>query len=258
MQDYYQNRKKREKKFSYRAFAQKAGFTSSGLYIDIVNKRTDIKSSFISKLSKGMEHNPKEEAYFEDMVLFNQAKNHNDKKKYFVRMMKFHNSKAYLVESSKYEFYSKWYYSAIRDMLGIGKYSDDYALIAKTMDPAIKPTEARKAIKLLLKLELIRCNDDGYYEVTENAITTGDEVASVVIKNFQKEMIQLAMDSLDKHHFTKRNISTITFNISEETFSTVQAELVSCRKRIANLVKHDKNMDRVYQLNLQLFPLTKI
>ncbi|MFH1761525.1 MAG: TIGR02147 family protein [bacterium] len=71
--DYYTEQKEINPSFSYRYFAQKAGYNSSGMYKDIVSGRTNIKPGFIAKLSKAIRHGKREEEYFETMVLFNQA-----------------------------------------------------------------------------------------------------------------------------------------------------------------------------------------
>ena len=256
--DYYTEQKEKNPAFSYRYFMQKAGYNSSGMYKDIVNGRTNIKPNFIMKLSKAMSHNRKEEEYFENMILFNQAKSNDEQKKYFERLMRFYNSKAYLVDANQYEFYSRWYYSAIRDLLAINDFKNDYRNIAQALNPRIRTEHAKKAIKILLKQGLIRKDKNGYYKAADKIITTGDEVKSLNVKNFQKSMIELAGEALDRHPANHRNISTVTFNISKGTFKTIEAELVSLRKRILNIVEKDADMDRVYQLNLQLFPLSKI
>lgn len=258
MHDYYIEQKAKNKAFSYRYFAQKAGYNSSGMYKDIVSGRTNITLGFIMKLSKAMGHNLKEEEYFESMVHFNQAKSIEEKKKYFGRMMRFYNSKAYRVDSSQYEFYSKWYYSAIRDLLAIGNFSDDYSKIARTLNPTIRAEQARKAVQILLELGLIKKDGNGYYKAADKIITTGDEVKSLNVKNFQLSMMELAKDALDRHPAAQRNISTVTFSISKETYGDIEAELVAFRKRILSMAEKSQNEDRVYQLNLQLFPLTQI
>lgn len=256
--DYYNEQKAKDKRFSYRYFAQKAGYNSSGMYKDIVSGRTNIRPSFITKLSKAMRHSRREEEYFESMVLFNQAEANDEKKKYFERMIRFYNSKAYIMDAAQYEFYSKWYYSAVRDLLAIKDFGDEFPKIAQALNPAIRTEQARKAVRLLKQLGLIVKNKQGYYKAVNKIISTGDEVKILNVKNFQKEMMDLAKEALDRHPHTQRNISTVTFSISKETFESVEAELVSCRKRILNLVEMSEKEDRVFQLNLQLFPLSKI
>lgn len=257
--DYYEEQKLlKPDVFSYRYFAKKAGYNSSGMYKDIVNKRTNIKPGFIMKLSKAIGHTTNEEEYFECMIYFNQAESIEEKNKYFERMMRFYNSKACIIDKKQYEFYSKWYYSAVRDLLSIGNFADDYIAIARSLNPKIRTDQAKKSIQLLCKLGLIEKNSQGYYKAVNQIISSGDEIASLHMKIFQSEMIALAREALDRHPVHLRNISTVTFSISKKDIARVNAEIDACRKRILRIVEKSENEDRLYQLNLQLFPLSQI
>jgi uncharacterized protein (TIGR02147 family) len=53
------------------------------------------------------------------------------------------------------------------------------------------------------------------------------------------------------------NLSSVTFSISTDDFAAVQDEIRRCRRRIMEIAKESEKPDRVFQLNTQLFPLTK-
>jgi uncharacterized protein (TIGR02147 family) len=258
LRDYYEEQKAKNPAFSYRYFARKAGFNSSGLYKDIVDGRTGITRSLILRFATAMKLSPKQQEYFETMVYFNEARTVEEKKLYFERLMKYHNSKAFRVDASQYEYYSKWYYIAIREILAIGNFKDDYAAIAQALNPTIRKEQAGKAIKVLKKLGLIQKDKSGYYKAVDKILTTGTEIKSLAIANFQKTMMDLAKDAIDRHSAQNRNISTVTFSVSKDTYNDIKAELDTCRKRILSMVERSENGDRVCQLNIQLFPLTKI
>ncbi|HUI92417.1 MAG TPA: TIGR02147 family protein [Chitinivibrionales bacterium] len=258
LREYYEEQKTKNPAFSYRYFARKAGFNSSGLYKDIVDGRTGITRSLILRFAIAMKLSPKQQEYFETMVYFNEAKTVEEKKLYFERLMKYHNSKAFRVDASQYEYYSRWYYIAVRELLAIGNFKDDYAAIAQALNPTIRQEHAKKAIEVLKKLGLIQKNKLGYYKAVEKILTTGPEIKSLSIANFQKNMMDMAKEALDRHPAEHRNISTVTFSVSQQTYNDIKAELDACRKRILGMVERSENEDRVCQLNMQLFPLTQI
>jgi uncharacterized protein (TIGR02147 family) len=258
LQAYYQHQKACNPAFSYRYFAQKAGFNSSGLYKDIVDGRTGITRSLILKFAHAMKLPSKQQEYFEILVYFNEAKTADEKTLYFERMMKFRNSKAFKVEKDQYDYYSKWYYIAVRELFSIGNFKDDYAAIARSLNPAIRKEEAEKAVEGLNKLGLVLKDEDGYYRVVDKILTSGSDNKSLIISNFQKAMIDIAREAIDRHPARHRDISTVTFSVSQKTYEDIKTELIACRKRILSMVERSENEDRVGQLNMQLFPLTKI
>jgi uncharacterized protein (TIGR02147 family) len=258
LKDYYDEQKAKTPAFSYRYFARKAGFNSSGLYKDIVDGRTGITRSLILRFATAMKLSAKQQEYFETMVYFNEAKTVEEKKLYFERLMKYHNSKAFKVDKSQYEYYSKWYYIAVRELLAIGSFKDDYAAIAQSLNPAIRREQAKKAIQVLKKLGLIAADRNGCYKVVDKILTTGSEVKSLAIANFQKTMMDMAKEAIDRHPPDLRSISTVTFSVPRGAYDDITAELVACRKRVLGMVERSENETMVCQLNMQLFPLTQI
>ena len=77
------------------------------------------------------------------------------------------------------------------------------------------------------------------------------------IRNFNRQMAQLAEKSLDSVPVNKRHASGITMGISEEGYHVLESEIEAFKERIVNIVNTDDKSEKVYQLNIQLFPLTK-
>jgi uncharacterized protein (TIGR02147 family) len=69
--------------------------------------------------------------------------------------------------------------------------------------------------------------------------------------------LKLASNALEQVSTPRRDISTLTAGVSEEGFNIIKKEIQLFRKRLVQLIDEDKNQDRVYQINFQLFPLTK-
>jgi uncharacterized protein (TIGR02147 family) len=88
-------------------------------------------------------------------------------------------------------------------------------------------------------------------------LSTGDQVKSVEVANFQLQTIDLAKSAISDIPSNQRDISTLTLSISEEGFKKITGILRTTRKEILKVAQNDSNEDRVYQMNIQLFPLTK-
>ena len=77
------------------------------------------------------------------------------------------------------------------------------------------------------------------------------------MKAMQKQVAQLAADALDSVPAKERDISGFTFRINEKTFERLVNEIKLFRERVKEIVSEDDGCNRVYRLNLQLFPLSE-
>jgi uncharacterized protein (TIGR02147 family) len=162
------------------------------------------------------------------------------------------------VDAEKYEYFSKWYYVAIRELLAYHRFEGDYKTLAEKLNPPISEAKAIKAVDLLLRLGLIRKNNDGSHEQTDQFITTGESWNSIAIENFQKEMLRLAEESITKIPKKDRETSTITVSVSRKCFEAMKDRLREIRKELLEMARIERNPEGVFQVNFQIFPLTTI
>ena len=120
-----------------------------------------------------------------------------------------------------------------------------------------KCAQAQKALKLLLRLGLIRKDKSGRYELTEKFVTTGEEWKSLAIQNIQREFLRLGLEALDRFTRDDRDISMLTLSASKETIEAIGDRLRDVRKEIMDMVSADEKTDGVFQVNFQVFPLSK-
>jgi uncharacterized protein (TIGR02147 family) len=125
----------------------------------------------------------------------------------------------------------------------------------------IKEDDLRKALELLFKNgSLVRDEQTG--EVKKGIATTPnqDEIPTEMIRKLQAELIYMGMESLLYGKPQDREFGSLTVCLTEGEFEKLKFELRHLRKRIYrdSLVAREKEKgDRVFQMNIQLFPLTK-
>ncbi len=120
--DYYEEKKSKNPNFSYQYLADKAGFKNRGFIYNIINGNKNVSKSNCFKISYALEHNKYEAEYFENLVAFYQAKNLKEINYFFDKINQIKNrgkgyTKTQLIRQDQYEFYSKWYHSAIRSII---------------------------------------------------------------------------------------------------------------------------------------------
>jgi uncharacterized protein (TIGR02147 family) len=69
-------------------------------------------------------------------------------------------------------------------------------------------------------------------------------------------MAHLAADAIDSCPAEERDISGVSIGISPIGFLETREELARCRQRLLEIAAQDKDSDRVYRVNLHLFPLS--
>lgn len=120
--------------------------------------------------------------------------------------------------------------------------------------------EVRRAFNRLMDSGLLSRNaDDGKVFKSKELVDDAQTVPSELVKKIQSELIYLGMESLFNDAPTDREFGAMTAAMTEEEFNRFKFELRQFRKKwqkeIAVNRKSTKG-ERVYQLNIQLFPLT--
>ena len=256
LKDLYEEKKKEFPFFSYRYIARKVGFSSAGFFINVVQRKRNISSEFIFKFAQVFKLKRAETEYFELLVRFDQAKNHDQKKYYFEKILASKKSKIKVTDTQHYEFYSRWYYTAVREVLNCCKFAGNYNELAKRVSPAITPAEAKKAVALLEKMGFIKKCDRGFYQLVDDIITTGYEAKSLAINNFLISTNELARQAIDRYPHEQRSMSTLTFSCSAEGYAQIDERLKRFRREILEIVRTDKDTDRVYHINFHVFPMS--
>ena len=255
LRDFYVQQKKTNAFFSYRYIGNKVGMDSSFL-IKVLQGHLHISEDRIDKFHKICAFNEKEAVYFEALVHFNKAKTEKESKLYFEKMLSVNKAKSDKLVESQYEFFQKWYYSAVWAFLDNAPFKGDLKDLGNMMSPAISLKETKQAIKLLEDLKLVSLGEDGAYKAVGLNLTTGKEWRSVAITQYQREMIKLAEESLERFRKEERDISTLTLNIPESAIPEIRELASEFRDSLKKLVNSYTETDRVYQMNIQLFPLT--
>jgi uncharacterized protein (TIGR02147 family) len=259
LRDYYENRKAVDRGFTVRYIAENVGFKSASFFCQLISGRSNMSPELACKFSKFIGFNKKESDYFETLVSYNQAKNHPQKKKLFEKLIGFKQSKIRTIDSDLYEFYDKWYYNAIRELLFFYPFSGNFQELAKILNPSISPAEAQKAVALLEQWGLVKKEASGRYVRSDNqSITTGMEAQSFYINNYQHAVLDLAKEALDRFPRDERSLSTLTISLSPGGYNKIESEVHLFRRRMLIIAEEDARENRVYQMNIQLFPMTNV
>lgn len=245
--------------FSLRKFSKEIGISSSGHIHNIVSGRISLSEKIARKLAQGFALSKLESKAFLDLVLLDNLPSGavKDDLKQKILDERLHRKKAKLKES-QYAYFTNWYYPVIREMVGLADFKLDPQWIASRLCGNVSTFEVRQALKILFSLGLIRSEGPAVVQ-SEPAVET-EEVTDVsaLIPQFHRTMMNKAQESLDHVSESLRDISAMTVTVGDEDLDQLKREVMEFRRNVFQKYGQARpTHKRIYQINLQMFPLTK-
>jgi uncharacterized protein (TIGR02147 family) len=259
LRDYCAWRKESDPEFSQRNFAREAGLplSSSSLLPAILKGRRNLSQSLRVKFGKALGLAERDYRYFDLLVQFNQAKGMAEKNFFFSQLAKFRSSRAHIVDATQYRFFSKWYYSAVRNFFGIEQKQRHPGIIATRIFPPVSPAQVEESIALLLELGLIRKTASGY-AVTDKHIYTEKDVQAMAARQHVQELTAMGMQVLESVPPEARQYNALMFSISGEGFKAIKDRIRSFQEELREIIDRDAKEDRIYTLTMQLYPNSRL
>jgi uncharacterized protein (TIGR02147 family) len=259
LKDFYLYKKRGSSVFSYRLFAKKAG-VPAGLFQDVIAGRRNLSEAAALKFATAMKFSQRETEYLLWLIRFDKAKNPDLKNEAFNEICKFRSqARMRFMDQEYYEFYSHWYNAAVRLLITLPNFIESPEWIAAQLQPKITKSEARRALELLEKLGLTERDARGALKMRDPLLSTDYELNSLAVRNYNKQMITLALEALDTIPRPQREISGLDCSVSKQGFQRIKDRIHRFKEDVLNIALEDKaDPEVIYQLNLQLFPLSKV
>ena len=257
--DYQKARHKIEPLFTGSGFSRLLGLPNTRSYFNDVIKGKVVSQTFVERFIQILNLRKEAAQFFRILVKFNQASNSDEREIYFEQLISLNRTPKKVLIEQAYIYYKHWYNSAIRALLDIIDFNGaDFTQLAKSLSPAITVKQARDAIKLMVRLELIAKNKQGFYRPTDKSISTPDFVKSDLIKQHQMQCLDIAKKRVIGDVDQNQIIATNTISISAKGLKRLQKQIHSFRSAVRSLVHKDEDKaEKVYQIALTFFPLSK-
>lgn len=257
LHDYYAYKKSTSAAFSLRFFAAKAGLSSHAHLKLVMDGKRNITKNTVVKIIQGLNLTDERAAYFENLVFFNQAKTDKEKAFYYGKLVKSTpGSRLHKMDQAQFRIFTEWYHSVIREMVELRGFNPAPEWISRRLGGTITPAQAAESLNLLSSLGLISRTANGYRQA-QSLITTDDEVNDLLVKQYHRQMLDLAKDSMEDVPAEKRDISAVTFAIQRKDFPALKKHLQLMRKELLDFSSEAGTGEDVVQVNIQLFPLTR-
>ncbi len=224
----------------------------------VIDGDRNLSMKSAEQFAQALDLGPSETSFFIDLVGFGQAASSIEKNHFLERIGSYRkHQKVKRLERSAFEYLSHWYYPAIRELAACESFTDDPDWIANRLVPKISTTQAKEALQVLLELGLLVRAPDGTLKQGHPSISTGNEMRSLAIGNFHRQMMDRAAAAIEDVPQRDREVSGVTVALSRQRFDALKKRIHELRAEILRLAEEESDADRVIQFNFQAFPLAK-
>lgn len=259
LSDFYNHRKDSKREYSYKMFCLKADISSPSHFKMIMDGSRNLTANTVPKYIKGLGLETKLDCgYFEALVRYNQEKDVEKKAAFFEDLLSLKSKKGLCpLEFYQFDFLSNWYNVAIYVMMDLSDFQSDINWIVSRLKKKVSKEHILSSLNTLTKLGLITKNSEGKFVQANGALSTPDEVRNLAIRHYHRDMLHLAMQSLDEDDLKSREFNGATLPIAKENLPLMKEKIRQFRKEMNELATNFDTKEEIYQLNIQFFPLTK-
>ena len=254
--DYYEERK-RSSVFAWQKFAQDAGFSSAVFLKYVCEGKKNLSVGSAGSVASAMGLAGYEQTYFVLMVSYAHAKSDKAKRAAFEErcaLAKAH--KMRVLGNDEFDYFKSWKNPVLRELAPHMPGAKPLEM-ARACSPSITAAEVTETLNFLVKLKLLKRDRDGNYHQTDKTITMGDmDVVPVAARELQRQMGEFAIKAIDLP-LSERTMSGFVLGLTERSYERIRKEMADFYRRVVAIATEDDETERVYRMNMQLFPLSK-
>ncbi|MFN7455457.1 MAG: TIGR02147 family protein [Pseudobdellovibrionaceae bacterium] len=249
--------------YSYAMFSAAANIKSPNYLKMIIEGRRNLSEEMIGKFAKAMGLMKEQGEEFRLMVLFGQTTDPAERNM-FLKQLNEHrvNSKlkAGEIDQKTWEKVPSWVAWILFTMIDQKGVKFQPERLRELLRGQATIDEIELALKSLLDSKEVVIAEDGTFKRSNQLMEDAAEIPVALVRKLQTELMYLGLESLFRDSATDREFGSLTLAMTRAEFEEVRFQLRQFRKKTQkeNAVKRaDGPGERVYQMNLQLFPVTE-
>lgn len=257
LRDAYEERRRVATYFSYRYIGNRVGMDSS--YVTrLFQKKVHLVEDQIPRFGRLLGLDERELEFFSCLVAFNKARTETEAQVLHERLSRLRGVGYVELSRDRREFFASWHAVAFRNLLDMRPFDGDFATLGASLHPPVDAGTARHDLDLLQRLGLVVRDESGRWTIPDVHLHSGFDHGDPAIRAFQDDTMELARRSLREDPPDTREIGTMTMNIGGEQLPALKGLVREFMENVARLVDDGSPSDRVYQLNVQLFPMSRL
>ena len=261
LRDFYEHQKSSRKGYSYRAFSKSAGFKSPNYLKLVIDGQRNISQEAVQKIIAVLKLSGAMAAYFDTLVKLNQASQDDERLQHFETLKKLiPAAKRRDLEATGLDYLSSWLHPVLREMTVLSDFRDDPYWIVRRIYGKASTEEISRSLNFLVQEGFVEKTREGRYAPKDNVVLSSDEIRSLAIRNYHRQMLDLARDSLDAQSMEEREFGALTVILAKEHLSELKERMKSFRQELhawALAKNQEIPGDQVIQVNSHMYSHTK-
>ncbi|MEZ4241655.1 MAG: TIGR02147 family protein [Myxococcota bacterium] len=257
--DWYAARKQADSRFSHRLFARRSGSPSPSLLAEVIAGKRNLSAERLEGFVQALSLTGSAAGFFRDLVALDQGATEAERTDAWARIAahrRFRSARP--IDGDAFAYLSTWSIAAIRELALRPDFRPEPEWIARTLTPRIPVAEARRGLEVLRALGMLAEGEDGRTVPTEASVATPHQVQGLAVHAYHRQMLELAREAIGAVSSRERHLVGVTVAVPESLVPALKAELDQLQERLLHLCdEHADRAERVYQLELCLFPLSR-
>ena len=256
--DYQEKRQAAEPTFTRTEFCVQLGFTKTRSYFNDIVQGRILSKKMIPRFIEVLNLKGAKALYFEAMVNMNQAKTEAARENALKEMLRINPEPGAILDKDSYTFFSNWYNTIIYTLLDVLNVSENIDELEQKIFPPVPPKKIKESLALMQKMHLIHKNENGFWKPSQDSFTTMQQCKNKMIKQYQKECLELSKQAIDSAGKESLDMTTFTFSLSKKAQEFIYLATEKYKEEIRRIVRTDKNKaTEVQHINLHVFSAIK-
>jgi uncharacterized protein (TIGR02147 family) len=264
--DFYHYKKDQTKAslrpYNYAIFSAAADIKSPNYLKMIIEGKRNLSMDMVSKFGRACGFNKAQSDEFKLLAIFNQSEDPADRNFALKKLSEYRVEQQLKHGEFDRKVFEKvpnwigWIIYALVDQSGV---SFEIPQLKKLLRGKASETEINHALdSLLASGELVK--DLETQKIQKGKPTEApEEIPAALIRKLQMQLMYLGLESLYQDDASEREFGSLTMSLTEKEFEEIKFKLRQMRKSLHkenSIARMAEKGDRVYQLNLQLFPVS--
>lgn len=250
----FEQRKETSPQFSYKALAEILGIDPAGTF-RVLNKERHLPARCVSRAIDFLGLTGRSAEYFVLMTSYGRERRKAARQEILNKALELRDVPRRQLEEDELSFLRDWWVVAVRcavEVLGGRAIPEE---IASRITPPVRVEDVRAALSLLVSLGIAKRAQGETLRIVDQHLTVDGQKGRLAVAEFQRKVLELAAESVDRFPREIRDISTLTVTVDERAFEDIRGILKDCRRRIQARVGDVPKPDRALQVAFSIFPL---